>query len=56
MIYRWPDGGRKSDSRLVNNMLFGLTGGTDVIAELRERGYDVTTLRFTIRLKEREKG
>ena len=47
IVYYWP--GKKADSRLIHNMLYGLVGGTNIVEELIKRGYDITTLTFSVK-------
>lgn len=42
----------KSDAHFILHRLFGVIPGEGLMAELEERGYDTTTFRFQIELKE----
>lgn len=55
VCYAWGgQGADKSDSRLLMEAIEGLAviDGHPLAKELEARGYDLTTLRFSIRMKE----
>ncbi len=48
--YAWGDGCHKSDARLLHLMLETKTSdGVTVLDELKARGYDLTTIRFSVK-------
>lgn len=57
--YAWGgQGAQKPDSRILMNALEGVPVycGKTLAEELETRGYDLTTLRFSVRLKEATDG
>lgn len=64
VCYAWGDGVAKADGRLLHGILscdrmmldfpnIGHKYGPSFLKELEERGYDITTLRFSIQKKSR---
>jgi hypothetical protein len=64
VCYAWGPGVSKSDARLLHNVIssdrleldfpnLGHKFGPSFIAELESRGYDISTLRFSIQMKPR---
>ncbi len=53
LMYCWPDndGGMKYDSKLLMQAIEGdvMLNGKSLRHELTERGYDITTLKFSIK-------
>lgn len=49
LCYDWGDGCERRDARLLHHFIGSPRDGMDFIKELQERGYDLSTLRFTIR-------
>lgn len=48
LLFAWGGNGAcKSDSRMISNAL-----SEEFITELEARGYDITTLKFSVELKE----
>lgn len=48
MCYDWGEGCSRRDARLLS-ATFSPVGGNDLFKELESRGYDLKTLRFSIR-------
>ena len=52
IVFSYPT---KPDGQLLCNALHGI-GVKELVAELDRRGYDITTLKFTIKQKEADNG
>ena len=64
LCYAWGDGCSRRDGHLLHNVLTGerfspglpVKSEKGLVAELEERGYDITTLKFSIQKKSLPKG
>ncbi len=53
LCYTYGNRDGKCDCRVLSNAMEGSSDGKNSLAqELKARGYDITTLRFSIRMKE----
>lgn len=56
VLYSWGEGTLKADARLIYAMFSGFQFEGGYLKELEARGYDLSTIEFSIRKKSNENG